>query len=81
MRLKWALMIAALVAGTLWADSDTTLTRGWRFSRVEAPDGEFLKGGFDALVDLSKLKKATYRWEGGVLKVTSAKGMIIMFLQ
>ncbi len=40
-------MVAALVAGTLWADSDTTLSRGWRFSRVDAPDGASLKCGFD----------------------------------
>ena len=47
MRLKWTWVVAALVAGTLRADADTALTRGWRFSRVETPDGEFLKGGFD----------------------------------
>ena len=47
MRVRLVWLFAALVAGTLWADSDATLTCGWRFSRVDAPEGEFLKNDFD----------------------------------
>ena len=57
-----------------------TLLTNVRIVPTQSGSWSFQKGGFDALVDLSKLRNATYSWEGGILKVTCAKGVIILFM-
>ena len=59
---------------------DITLLTNVRIVPTQSGRWSFLKGGFDALVDLSKLRNATYSWEGGILKVTCATGMVILLL-